>query len=543
MGSIIQSVGTRRWTSQAPSNSRQKQCKRCRAPPLFLDGSNISFAALERWSNRLAHALESAGVEPRTTVLLMLNDNVDFIALWLATEKCVAIEVPINRAYKGELLKHVINDSGAKLMIIDREFIPALEDVQDVLEVLEQIVCYPALPDHSTLGKKFTLIDFASFPSDNDQPMSEKPRANDLAAILYTSGTRGRSKGVMIYHAHAYEYSNCMAGALELNSADTYFAPLPLFHIAGQWAVIYAALIADAKVVLAERFSVRAFWPTVSRYRANTTLLLDVMAHFLLDQPADPKDAETTLEKVHLSAVIPELHEFKKRFGLRVTTDLASTEMNAPLRAGFVEGATPHKFYDLPDHHACGRIVSDRFEVRLVDENDQEVPVGEIGELVVRAKYPWLLMGGYWNQPQASVDAWRNLWLHTGDALYRDEEGNHYFVDRMRDVIRRRRENISSMEIENVLNSHADIRESAVFGVTSALGGQEIMAVVAMDASSDLNALSEYVSERLPAFMVPRYFELAGAIPKTESGKIKKYTLRTQGIGPTTWDRESRQRS
>ena len=508
-------------------------------PFLLVGDDTVSFAALDRWSNRLARALETAGVEPRETVLLLLNDNVDFIAMWLATAKLIAVEVPVNRAYKGELLRHVVNDSGAKLIVIDREFIPALEAVQDELVTLEQIVCYPSLPDHSTLDARFELIDFTTFPSDHDQPMSNPPSASDLAAILYTSGTTGRSKGVMIYHAHAYEYSNCMAEALELNADDIFFAPLPLFHIAGQWAVIYAGLIAEARVVLAERFSVRRFWPTVTRYRANTTMLLDVMAHFLLNQPPDPKDAETSIDKVHLSAVIPELHEFKKRFGVRVTTDLASTEMNAPLRVGYVEGDTPHKFYDLPDHRSCGRIVSDRFEVRLVDEDDQEVAVGEIGELVVRAKHPWLLMGGYWNQPQATVDAWRNLWLHTGDALYRDEYGNHYFVDRMRDVIRRRGENISSMEIENVLNAHADVAESAVFGVTSALGDQEIMAVVVMSDATDLESLCVYVAERLPAFMVPRYFELASTIPKTASGKIKKYTLRAQGSGPATWDRES----
>lgn len=508
-------------------------------PFLLVDDDIVSFAALDRWSNRLARGFETAGVQPRTTVLLMLNDNVDFIALWLASAKLVAIEVPVNRAYKGELLTHIINDSGAKLIVIDREFIPALEAVQDQLETLQQIVCYPSSPEDSTLATRFELIDFSQFPSDDDRPMTETPRINDLAAILYTSGTTGHSKGVMIYHAHAYEYSNCMAEALALGPDDIYFAPLPLFHIAGQWAVIYASLIADATVVLAEKFSVRAFWPTVSRYHANTTLLLDVMAHFLLNQPSDAKDAQTSLEKVHLSAVIPELHEFKERFGVRVTTDLASTEMNAPLRAGYIEGETPHEFFDLPDHRACGRVVSDRFEVRLVDAEDQEVAIGEIGELVVRAKYPWLLMGGYWNQPQATLDAWRNLWLHTGDALYRDAQGNHYFVDRTRDVIRRRGENISSMEIENVLNAHDNVRESAVFGVASSLGDQEIMAVVALSNPNDLKSLADYVAERLPAYMVPRYFEHTDAIPKTESGKIKKFTLRTQGIGPTTWDRES----
>ena len=510
--------------------------------PFLLTGDeSTTFGSLDRQSNRLTHGLAAAGVESGDRVLLMLKDNVDFIALWLATAKLVAIEVPVNRAYQGELLAHVINDSGARLMVVDLEFLPALESVHDQLRNLSQIVCYPTLPEQSQLGRRFELIDFSSFEIDDDNGFAERPRPSDLAAILYTSGTTGRSKGVMIYHAHAYEYSNCMAEALELGSDDVFFAPLPLFHIAGQWAVIYASLIAEATVVLTERFSVSAFWPTVSRYRANTTLLLDVMANFLLNQPPDPRDADTTLDKVHLSAVIPELHQFKERFGLRVTTDLASTEMCAPLRAGYVEIEIPPRFYDLPDHRSCGRVVSDRFEVRLVDDNDQEVAVGDIGELTVRAKYPWLLMGGYWNQPEATVQAWRNLWLHTGDALYRDERGEYYFVDRMRDVIRRRGENISSMEIENVLNGHDAVLESAVFGVDSRLGDQEIMAVVVTDDTVDYAALVTYVTERLPAFMVPRYMERAPAIPKTENGKIKKYPLRARGIGASTWDRQSQQ--
>lgn len=512
--------------------------------PFVLTGEeSTSFGSLDRQSNRLAHGLAATGVESGDRVLLMLKDNVDFIALWLATAKLVAIEVPVNRAYQGELLAHVINDSGARLMVVDLEFLPALEAVQDNLESLVRIVCYPSRPEETQLEHRFELIDFSGLASDDDKGLAKPPKPSDLIAILYTSGTTGRSKGVMIYHAHAYEYSNCLAEALELGPDDVYFAPLPLFHIAGQWAVIYASLIAEATVVLTERFSVSAFWPTVSRYKANTTLLLDVMANFLLNQPAHAKDADTPLDKVHLSAVIPELHQFKERFGVRVTTDLASTEMCAPLRAGYVETEHPLEFYDLPDHRSCGRVVSDRFEVRLVDDDDQEVALGDIGELTVRAKYPWLLMAGYWNQPEATVQAWRNLWLHTGDALYRDEWGEHYFVDRMRDVIRRRGENISSMEIENVLNGNDAVLESAVFGVDSPLGDQEIMAVVVTGDTTDFAGLVTYVTERLPAFMVPRYMERAAVIPKTKNGKIKKYPLRARGIGADTWDRQSQKGS
>lgn len=510
-------------------------------PFLLVDDEEITFAQLNSQVNRLSNGFHRAGIGHQQNVLLMLEDNVDFIATWLALAKLGAVEVPINRAYQGELLVHLVNDSLAERLIVDSRYLERIAEVRPRLTNLEELIVYPRLPeDCGELDAHYKMIAYDVLEVDTESPPPvDGPAYNDLAAILYTSGTTGTSKGVKIYHAHAYEYSNCTAQVLELGSNDTYFAPLPLFHIAGQWAVIYAALIADARVVLTDKFSVSKYWDVVRRYRANATLLLDVMANFLLQQPESPDDADTPLEKVHMSAVIPELDAFRNRFGVRVTTDLASTEMCVPLRAGFT--GEPHRFYDLPNHRVCGREVSDRFEVRLVDEHDQEVAVGEVGELVVRARDPWTIMGGYWNNPRATVEAWRNLWFHTGDGLYRDDEGNYYFVDRLRDVIRRRGENISSMEVENAINSHPEIGESAVFGTPAPLGGQEVLAVVTRVAGSALGeqALHEYLQSQLPDFMVPRYIDFGRAIPKTQTGKIQKYPLREQGMIESTWDARS----
>ena len=509
-------------------------------PFLLVGNDEVTFADLDRHSNRLGSGLHSLGIRRQQNVLLMLEDNVDFIALWIALAKLGAVEVPINRAHLGDLLIHMMNDSQAQYLIVDARFLDRIAEVCARLTHLREIVCYPELPKNpGTLDGGLRLTSFRDLLSEMDRPPRVRgPAYNDLVAILYTSGTTGASKGVQIYHAHAYEYANCTAQALELGPDDIYFAPLPLFHIAAQWAVIYAAMIADARVVLAEKFSVRAYWSVIRRYRANTTLLLDVMANYLLQQPAAEDDADTPLEKVHMSAVISALDEFRKRFGVKVTTDLASTEMCVPLRAGYA--GEPHQFFDLPDHRSCGRVVSDRFEVRLVDEHDEEVPVGDVGELVVRAREPWIMMGGYWNNPDATVEAWRNLWFHTGDALYRDKEGNFYFVDRMRDVIRRRGENISSAEVEDAINTHPEVRESAVVGVVAPYGGQDVMAVVTRVATSSLTELTliAFLESRLPDFMIPRYLDFVRAVPKTQTGKIQKYPLREQGVTESTWDRE-----
>lgn len=506
---------------------------------LLVDDSEVSFGQLDRRANVLANGLHAWGVERQENVLVMLDDNVDFIATWLALSKIAAVEVPINRAYHGDLLIQLVNDSQARRAIIAAEYLPLFTEVYDQLQHLEQVICYPEGPEQDApLTSDFRLQPFSVLEDHPDTPpVVDGPAHNELAAILYTSGTTGASKGVMIYHAHAYEYANCTAQALELGAADVYFAPLPLFHIAGQWAVVYAALIADARVVLKQRFSVSSYWETIRRYRANTTLLIDVMANYLLNQPESPDDVSTSLDKVHMSAVIPELDRFRQRFGVRVTTDVASTEMCVPLRAGYQ--GEPHRFYDLDDYRVCGREVSDRFQVRLVDEHDQEVAVGEIGELVVRSRDPWTLMGGYWNKPEATLRAWRNLWFHTGDGLYRDERGNYYFVDRLRDVIRRRGENISSTEVENAINLHPAVDECAVVGVATANGDEELLAVVVRDKAASLTEeeLIEFLMSRLPAFMVPRYLDFSRDVPKTQTGKIQKYPLREQGLTPNTWDR------
>ena len=508
---------------------------------LLVDEDRVTYRDIDLLSNRLANGLHGIGVGHQENVLLMLPDCVDFIAAWMGLSKIGAVEVPINRAYQGDLLVHLVNDSQAQRLVIAVDFLPQLDAVADRLDTLREVICYPCVPEK--LSERLKRFDIRSFDclvqSPETPPPVAGPAYNDLVAVLYTSGTTGASKGVMIYHAHAYEFSSSTAQTLALGADDTFFAPLPMFHIAGQWGVVYAAMICDATVVLTERFSTRAYWDVVRRYQVNVAILLDVMANFLLAQPATAEDATNTLDRVHMSAVIPELDEFRRRFGVRVTTDLASTEMCVPLRAGYV--GEPHEFYDLPDHRTCGREISDRFEVKLVDENDEEVPIGEVGELVVRSRYPWTLMGGYWRNPEATARAWRNLWFHTGDALYRDAQGNHYFVDRTHDVMRRRGENISSMEVEDAVNAHPEVAESAVVGVKSPLGGHEVMAVVTRVEGSTLSeaALIDFLQTRLADFMVPRYLDFQRTIPKTQTGKIQKYPLREQGVVETTWDREA----
>jgi crotonobetaine/carnitine-CoA ligase len=278
-----------------------------------------------------------------------------------------------------------------------------------------------------------------------------------------------------------------------------------------------------------DSFSPARFWPTCRRFGATCSFLLGAMANLLYRQPAGPDDADNPLERVLIVPLVPEVEDFKRRFGVLVSTTWGGTEMNCPTRSGFV----------LANARTCGRVEEALYEVRIVDENDNEVPVGVAGEAVVRPKQPWIVMAGYWRHPEWTERAWRNLWLHTGDMLMADAEGNLYFVDRTKDAIRRRGENISSMEVEQEINAHPDVLETAVIPVAAELGEQEVMAVIVPKPGPTPapEALIAFLNDRLPYFMVPRYLEFTTELPKTPTGKIQKYALRERGITGQTWDR------
>ena len=227
--------------------------------------------------------------------------------------------------------------------------------------------------------------------------------------------------------------------------------------------------------------------------------------------------------------LIPEVEDFKARFGCRVSTTWGGTEMNCPTRSGF----------ELANNKTCGRVATDRYEVKIVDELDQEVADGVAGEALVRSKVPWILTNGYWNHPEWTEKAWRNLWLHTGDMLSRDSDGNLYFVDRTKDAIRRRGENISSMEVEYEINTYHAVLENAVIPVESADTEQEVMAVIVTREGQTLDpkSLISYLEPRMAYFMVPRYIDVIDTMPKTPTGKIQKFVLRDRGVSKTTWDR------
>ncbi|MGR3382550.1 AMP-binding protein [Roseovarius indicus] len=502
-------------------------------PWIVTPEKSYTYAEIGARSGRLAKGMSGLGTAPGETMLSMLPDSIEVVDLWCALARIGIIEVPLNNHYLGEILAYMINDALAREMVIHSQFLDRLVPIAGKLEHLRRLVVTGGGEVPAELRERFDIVSLQDLYADTEWS-GAGPRYNDVQAVMYTSGTTGPSKGAMMTHAHVYEYAYGVTEMLELRESDVYFAPIPLFHIAGKFAVVYASCIAGCTAIVQGGFHTDSYWDDIRRHGATVSFLLGAMASFLYRQPEREEDADTPLDRLLMVPLIADVEAFKDRFGCLVSTTWGGTEMNCPTRSGF----------DLHDNKTCGRVQEDRFEVILVDEDDEEVPHGTPGEALVRAKRPWITSAGYWNHPDWTAKAWRNQWLHTGDMLVRDEAGNFAFVDRVKDAIRRRGENISSMEVEQQVTAHPSVLECAVIPVDSDDTEQEVMAVVVLKPGTAWapDELAAFLKERLPSFMVPRYLEQAEALPKTQTGKIQKFPLREQGITENTWDRNASSR-
>ncbi len=503
--------------------------------PLIIDveGEKISYREMDRQANRIAHGLVSLGIEHQDRVLFMFPDGIDLAALFCGLARRGAVEVPINLAYRGPFLSRIINDSGARTLVIDTQFLDRLEAVADELTHLERCVIYPGSPHAvpSMITGRFELLEYDALCSDDESPFDGGPAFNEMIGIMYTSGTTGTSKGVMVCHAHAYRYGANVANNHGVTESDNYYtAGLPLFHIAGQWGVVYASMMRGATTILRRGYRNEYFWPDIAAHGGTVVFMLGAIANFIWQQAASENDANTPLEKVGMYPVIPEHEAFAERFKVKIASGYGSTENPGPCRHALGE--------PFPTNQCVG-VIKESVECSILDESDVECAPGVVGEICVRPKHAWEIMMGYWNQPEATARAFRNLWYHSGDAGFIDAQGRLYFVDRVTDSMRRRGENISSMEVEDIVNQHPDVLECAVFPVWADESEQEVMVTITPrpDAKIDHLALTRFCSERMPYFMVPRYIDVTDAIPKTPTGKIQKYTLREQGVTETTWDR------
>jgi carnitine-CoA ligase len=484
----------------------------------------------------VAGALVTAGARAGDRVLVMAANSSQFVRTWLATAVSGLVEVPINTAYEGEFLRHQTVTVTPRWAVIDDLFAARFVAVAEHARTIEKFWVI----DNGARDAALSTLRAAGWEVSPWEELEQGPRLDlpepgprDLASIFFTSGTTGPSKGVAMPHAQMYFFGDEVVSLTRLSSADTYLTVTPLFHGNAQFMAAYPALIAGARLVVRPKFSASRWIDHIRDGGVTVTNLLGVMMDFVWKQPPRPDDADNQLRAIFAAPTASSIvDDFRKRYGIEAFVEVFGlTETSAPILSPYGVQRPPG---------AAGLQAADWFDIRLVDpDTDEEVPVGTIGELVVRPRWPWTCSMGYFGMPEKTLEAWRNLWFHTGDALRRDEEGWYYFVDRFKDALRRRGENISSYEVEQAILGHDAVVECAVIGVAADIeaGEDEVMGVVVTSRPVEAAEIWTFCAGRIPSFAIPRFLRFIEALPKTPSEKVRKSVLRDDGITADTHDR------
>jgi crotonobetaine/carnitine-CoA ligase len=496
-------------------------------PLLRFGDTELGFDAVRDVACAAAAALAAVGIEPGDRVVLLAANRLELVQVVLGCAWMGAVVVPLNVALRGAQLEHALQNSAARLVIAEPELLPLLETVA-LPDALERVWAIGDAPARAVAGVR---AEPAPPIGASGEPIPPGPVGpGTTLAILYTSGTTGPSKGVCCPHAQFYWWGITVGELLELTENDVLYTCLPMFHTNALNAFVQA-LLAGATFVVGERFSASRFWGRVADAGATVTYLLGAMINILHGQPPGDQERAHAVTRALAPATPVALHKpFEERFGVKLLEAYGSTETNAAIGAALARQRPGYMGVVLPD-----------FEIDVVDDDDATVPDGTAGELVLRPRHPFSFATGYFGMPEATVTAWRNLWFHSGDRVVREPDGWVRFLDRTKDAIRRRGENISSFEVEHAILSHSGVASVAAFAVASELAEDEVMVAVVPESGAQINPieLTRYCEERLAYFAIPRYVDIVSELPVTENGKVRKAVLRERGVTETTWDREA----
>jgi crotonobetaine/carnitine-CoA ligase len=486
----------------------------------------ISVGEFNAAVNRMSRRLAGAGIVRGTHVAVLMATSPEYLVLWFALAKVGAIEIPINTAYLGEILRHQLQTSAATVCVADAAFVDRVAAL--AVPGLDWLIVRADGSRPLPAGAQ----DFGELlgPAEDTDPEIEVGHT-ETAGIIFTSGTTGPSKGVVLAHHYLAAYGTMYADINGLAADDVILNFLPFFHVGAKFLTI-ATLVCGGRMRLLPRLSISTFLDEVTAHGVTNFVAVGGVCNMLLSRPARPADAQSSIRTVYAVPDPADIHtEMERRFGCTMTTVYGSTEVGLPIFRGVHD-----------DYHpgSCGR-TSPYYEVRIVDEDDQELPVGLPGELVIRPRLPYLVGSGYIGMPERTVDAWRNLWLHSGDRGRVDADGYFYFEDRATDSLRRRGENISSFEVEMLVSGHHAVSEAVAVATPAEVGEDDVWVLVTLREghSTSPEELLRHCAEVMPYFMVPRYIDIVDDFPRTPTAKVEKYKLRAAGPGPTSWDREA----
>jgi crotonobetaine/carnitine-CoA ligase len=503
---------------------------------LVIDDVPLTYRALQEQTVAAANVLLGLGIGPGDRVAIFMGSSPEWVTLWLGLSRIGAVAVPINTAYRGDFLANQLFDTHTKMIAADRSIVDRVFAVAaDVPELQTVFVRENAsAPDGDTAAPHgLRVLPIGALAQGATGKVEGAPALPGfpLGAIFSTSGTTGRSKGVLATQHYLLHAAQSMVDLWQFRSGEVVYGPLPLFHLSAVGTVL-GPMLAGGTGILDSQFSVSATWDRVRRYQADGIALAGAMVSMLWNLPPDARDTDLPIRFLSAAPVPKESFEaMESRWGCRIVTCYGMSE-SFPLTVAGIDEANPDG--------ASGRANPD-FEVMVVDSEDQPLPPGEVGEIVCRPRRTHVMFEGYDGRERETLEQFRNLWFHTGDMGRFDAEGFLYFADRKKDAMRRRGENISSFEVEQALLRHPDVAEVAAVGVPSDLGEDEVMVyVVAGPGSSiDLVAFMDFCCAHLPYFAVPRFVEVTPELPKNAVGRILKHELRARGVTEGAWDREA----
>lgn len=493
-------------------------------------GEALTYRQLGDQAAQVAGFFEGLGAGRGSRIAIMLPNGLDFLRTWAGAQRLGATAVLLSTELIGAFLAYPLADSTPDILITDEAGLGRLEALGDDLPSIPHLVVVGLAADQAHPAIAFDGWRHA------DRFEGEFPSASDIACIMYTSGTTGAPKGVLMPHAHCFVFGLGVVENLGVDPDDHYYICLPFSHANGLLMQFGAVLIAGAQATVRERFSGSAWLEDIRRSGATVTHSLGAISAFVIGQPATEKDRDHRLRMMFSAPNHPD-HDtaWRERFGIpEVLGGYGMTESNIPLYGDRRD----------PRPGTCGKVYARCFEVEIRDpETDLPVPTGEVGEVMVRPRIGQAFMAGYHGLPDKTVEAWRNLWFHTGDAARMADDGYVTFVDRIKDCIRRRGENISATHIEDSFSDLAGVAEVAAYAVPSDLPGGEDEIMLAIVRSSDValrpDDILAHARSRLPRFAQPRYVEFFDALPKTGTEKVRKTDLRIAGVTPRTLDLET----
>ncbi|WP_052369566.1 AMP-binding protein [Paraburkholderia caledonica] len=489
-------------------------------------------------SSALAHHLTSLGVGPGAYVAILLPNSVEALHAWMAIALAGAVEVPLRPMVGGEVLRHALALTRPSVVIADSRSADALADVLDSLPVIHDVVWVDFDAFSAVKASRFSRLRNHSYADIVAVPRTLPAvvcKPSSPASVMLTSGTSGPSKGVLLPHAQVCLIARVCGQATQARAADVFYCVHPLNHIAGKFMGVLSTFATGGKVILDTRFDARHWLTRIRRYGATVSIAHGPMLQMLAATPSSAEDSAHGLWRLMCSPMPRHLTQrLESRFGFRRIEMWGMTETGCVTWTNLDE---PHPL------GSAGKVLSEWYELQIADpETDECLPVGGVGEIMVRPRYPFTMMQGYVAMPEKTVEAWRNSWFHSGDAGYFDSEGNLYFVERLKDRIRSRSENISSYDIEMAAGTVPGVIDAAAVGVPSEFDGDDdikLFVTLQPGAVLDGEALLRHLAGKLPHFMLPRFIEFITSIPRTPTQKVKKSALRSRARSDAAWDRKA----